>query len=87
MFSSGVYWYEDDITALGGRVNINPGNPSQTLSGANGNNQRVCRGGSYGKPGCECCPSYRGSYDANCNRWAGYANQWGVRVACTAGLK
>ena len=31
--------------------------------------------------------SYRGSYDANCNRWAGYANQWGVRVACTAGLK
>ena len=80
-------WYEDDITALGGRVNINPDNPSQTLSGANGNNQRVCRGGSYGKPGCECCPSYRGSYDANCNRWGGFGCHWGVRVVCTAGLK
>jgi len=88
----GVYewcldWYQDDITALGGKVNINPQNPSQRLTGEDGANQRVCRGGSYGKPGCECCPTFRCGYDANCNRWEGYGCHWGFRVVCTAGLK
>ena len=39
-------WYADDITAHGGKVNIDPATPANTLSGASGAG-RVRRGGSW----------------------------------------
>ena len=74
-------WYADDITAHGGKVNIDPATPANTLSGASGAT-RVRRGGCwiYAAGGCRpACrfnitPTYRG--DAS-----------GFRVLCSAGLR
>jgi formylglycine-generating enzyme required for sulfatase activity len=74
-------WYADDITAHGGKVNIDPATPANTLSGASGAN-RVNRGGSwYGAAG-GCRPAFR-NYDAPATR----NNSIGFRVVCTAGLR
>ena len=74
-------WYADDITAHGGKVNIDPATPANTLSGASGAD-RVKRGGSWTSAAGNCRPAYR-SYDAPSLR----SNNSGFRLACTAGLQ
>ncbi|MBQ2631731.1 MAG: formylglycine-generating enzyme family protein [Kiritimatiellae bacterium] len=75
-------WYEADISAHGGRVNVDPANPMYNLSGVYNGKTRVLRGGSYGTLS-KCCRSaaryYRSSYDEY--RYNGF------RVVCTAGLR
>ena len=74
-------WYEDDITAHGGAVNIDPATPANTLSGASGEN-RVKRGGSWNNAAGICRPAFRDDYTpTNLD----YRN--GFRVVCTAGLR
>ena len=74
-------WYADDITAHGGKVNIDPATPANTLSGASGAD-RVRRGGSWYGAADYCRPAYR-IYIAPSNRDIGI----GFRVLCTAGLQ
>ena len=74
-------WYADDITAHGGKVNIDPATPANTLSGASGTN-RVIRGGSWNVAAGDCRPAYR-SNRAPSNRYIYY----GFRVLCSAGLQ
>ena len=74
-------WNADDITANGGKVNIDPSTPAKTLSGASGEN-RVKRGGAWNGTAGMCRSAYRG-YNAPDSR--DYIN--GFRVVCTAGLK
>jgi len=74
-------WYADDITAHGGKVNIDPATPANTLSGASGA-KRVGRGGSWGNTAGYCRPAYRGSNTPT------YRDSYiGFRVVCTAGLQ
>ena len=74
-------WYADDITAHGGKVNIDPATPANTLSGASGAN-RVIRGGSWNVAAGDCRPAYRNNR-APSNRYIYY----GFRVLCSAGLQ
>ena len=74
-------WYEADITGNGGRVNINPANPAQTLSGTTGD-KRVARGGSFYADAGGCRPAARSDLDPSAR---GFNN--GFRVICTAGLE
>ena len=78
-------WYEDNITAHGGAVNINPETPAQTLSGASGAN-RVMRGGSWGSPARACRPACR-TYAVPSSRNTNDGYYAGFRVICTAGLQ
>ena len=74
-------WYEDDILALDGAVNINPANPAQTFGGSTVS-VRVKRGGSWGSGAGSCRPAYRAQpkpTDAGSSE--------GFRVVCTAGLR
>ena len=72
-------WYEDNISAYGGAVNIDPSAPTKTLSGAS-STWRVVRGGSWFVAAGGCRPADRSRGN---NRDAYY----GFRVACTAGLQ
>ena len=74
-------WYEDNINAHGGAVNIDPSAPAKTLSGASGAS-RVGRGGSWGLAAGGCRPAYCGS-SAPTSRYISY----GFRVLCSAGLQ
>ena len=74
-------WYEDNITAHGGKANIDPSTPSKTLSGATGV-IRARRGGYWGDNANFCRPASRGAVSPD-NR----NNQDGFRVVCTAGLR
>ena len=74
-------WYADDITAHGGKVNIDPATPANTLSGASGAN-RVMRGGSLISPAGSCRPAFRSNFTPT-NR----GNSVGFRVLCSAGLQ
>ena len=74
-------WFADDITAHGGKVNIDPATPANTLSGASGAN-RVVRGGSWDTAAGFCRPAFR-IYITPTNR----INVGGFRVVCTAGLQ
>ena len=74
-------WYADDITAHGGKVNIDPATPANTLSGASGAN-RVSRGGSWIYAAGICRPAFR-SRDPPSNR----LSYTGFRVLCSAGLQ
>lgn len=74
-------WYADDITAHGGKVNIDPATPANTLSGASGAN-RVVRGGSWFNAAGLCRPAYR-----NIRPPTNRVNSYGIRVVCTAGLQ
>ena len=76
-------WFADDITAHGGKVNIDPATPANTLSGASGAN-RVLRGGSWDNAAGSCRPAYRNNSTPT-NR--GYGNGLGFRVLCSAGLQ
>ena len=74
-------WFADDITAHGGKVNIDPAKPANTLSGASGAN-RVVRGGSWDTAAGFCRPAFR-IYITPTNR----INAGGFRVLCSAGLR
>ena len=71
-------WCEDDISAHGGAVNIDPNAPEKDLSGNNGT-YRVCRGGSYRHGAGSCRSAYRTELIA-----AGRYNIYGLRLACPA---
>ena len=74
-------WYEDNINAHGGAVNIDPSAPAKTLSGASGAN-RVSRGGSWIYAAGYCRPAFRGIYAPTArNSFNGF------RVLCSAGLQ
>ena len=74
-------WYEDNINAHGGAVNIDPATPAKTLSGASGAN-RASRGGSWNTAVGYCRPAFRGS-DTPTSR----SRVSGFRVLCSAGLR
>ena len=74
-------WYADDITAHGGKVNIDHAKPANTLSGASGAN-RVNRGGSWYAAAGYCRPAYR---NYNTPMYRNVSN--GFRVLCSAGLQ
>ena len=74
-------WFEENINAHGGAVNIDPSAPAKTLSGASGVT-RVSRGGSWDLAAGYCRPAFRSS-NAPTNRYYNY----GFRVVCTAGLQ
>ena len=74
-------WYENNISANDGTVNIDPSVPANTLSGASGAN-RVLRGGSWNNPASMCRSAFRaGNPPVNRN------GNNGFRVVCTAGLQ
>ena len=74
-------WYADDITAHGGKVNIDPATPANTLSGASGA-YRVNRGGSWNYAAGNCRPASR-DYGSPTTR----IDYRGFRVLCSAGLR
>ena len=74
-------WYEDNINAHGGAVNIDPSAPAKTLSGASGAT-RLVRGGSWSIAAGICRPAYRDPYTPT-----GRSTSGGFRVLCTAGLQ
>jgi len=74
-------WYADNITAHGGKVNIDPATPANTLSGASGEN-RVVRGGSWYDTAGDCRPAYRHSLTPS-----GRYSNYGFRLLCSAGLR
>ena len=74
-------WYADDITAHGGKVNIDPATPANTLSGASGAN-RVLRGGGWSFAAGSCRPAYRNDFTPTI-----LYNIFGFRVLCSAGLQ
>ena len=74
-------WYADDITAHGGKVNIDPATPANTLSGASGA-YRVNRGGSWNYAAGNCRPAFR-DYGSPTTR----IDYRGFRVLCSAGLR
>ncbi len=70
-----------DNSELDGKVNIDPADPSKTLSGETGAN-RVSRGGAW----CYGAPRLRSSY--RFSRIPGENNYMcGIRVVCTSGLQ
>ena len=74
-------WYEDDITAHGGAVNIDPETPANTLSGASGAS-RAIRGGCWTNAAGSCRPAFRHG-DAPTAHYYDH----GFRVLCSAGLR
>ena len=76
-------WYADDITGIGGKVNIDPATPANTLSGnpASGA-KRVIRGGSWNNAASFSRPAFRVYYTP-----ADQGNNLGFRVVCTGGLQ
>ena len=85
-------WYEANIATAtdtsgipyGGRVNIDPTNPSRYLSGASvsGEGQHVIRGGSWYYTANKNRPAFRQNTDPRTRN-----NHTGFRVVCTAGLQ
>ena len=74
-------WYEDDVSAHGGDVNISLSTPANTLSGAAGAN-RVIRGACWYHFAGRNRSAHRSS-DPGTNR----DRYDGFRVVCTAGLR
>lgn len=84
-------WYQENIATAkdasdelyGGRVNIDPSNPANYLSGASASGaNRVNRGGSWSNAAGNCRPACR-SYGTPSTRLV----NGGFRLACTAGLQ
>ena len=75
-------WYEDNINANGGKANIDPATPANTLSGASGAN-RVRRGGGWDNAVGDCRPAFR-NFVSPSNR---IASNVGFRLLCSAGLQ
>ena len=74
-------WFENNINANGGAVNIDPSAPAKTLSGASVSD-RVIRGGGWNYAAGICRPAHRGNGTPTARDY-----NYGFRVACTAGLK
>ena len=74
-------WYEDNISAHGGAVNIDPSAPAKTLSDASGA-ERVARGGGWGDAARYSRPAFR-THSAPTLR----SSSFGFRVLCSAGLR
>ena len=74
-------WFADDVTAYGGKVNINPATPANTLAGTEGGT-RVTRGGSFANAAGFSRPANR--FDIAPTARQSY---YGFRVLCTAGLR
>ena len=76
-------WYADDITEIGGKVNIDPTTPPNTLSGnpMSGAN-RVFRSGSWSDAAAACRPAYRNGIPPTLRYYT-----CGFRLVCTAGLQ
>ena len=76
-------WYADDITGIGGKVNIDQSTPANTLSGnPTSGTTRVRRGGSWSGVAGTCRPANRHYFDPSKR----YSNG-GFRLLCTAGLQ
>ena len=76
-------WSEDDISAYGGRPNIDPSAPANTLAGAAGQFRRQ-RGGSWGYGADYARSAHRGSAWPDSR---GRVSGAGFRVLCLAGLQ
>ena len=75
-------WFEANVTANNGKVNIDPSAPANTLSGASGAS-RVLRGAGWVNTSAKLYrPAYRGSGTPTERNF-----QIGFRVSCTAGLR
>ena len=74
-------WCEDDITAYGCKVNIDPAASANTLSGSSGVH-RVMRGGSWYGSSVYCRPAMRNRCSITYRGADG-----GFRILCSAGLK
>ncbi len=74
-------WMEDNITTYGGKLNIDPTDPTKTLSGATVS-VRVLRGGSWYNSAGTCRPAIRSPAAGSTRN--GYS---GFRVICYAGLR
>ena len=74
-------WYENAISAHKGMVNINPSSPQTTLSNTAGT-YRMMRGGSWSSESGNCRSAKRHYFSPDLRN-----AQFGVRVACTAGLR
>ena len=75
-------WYEDNISANNGAVNISSTTPSQTLSN-NAGSYRVRRGGAFSSPASDCRTAYRAADEAN-RKWN---NHVGFRLVCNSLLQ
>lgn len=85
-------WYQENIATAtdasgeiyGGRVNIDPSDPSKYLSGASApsNAHRAPRGGAWNNEPGNCRPAFRTFYTP-----ATRYDHIGFRVVCTAGLR
>lgn len=71
-------WFENNPSAHGGAVNVDPANPAKDLTGNSGA-YRVWRGGSYRHSAASCRSAFRTEGITN-----GRYNIAGVRVACPA---
>ena len=76
-------WYQADITALNGRVNINPSDGTKTATGET-STTRVLRGGCYLSNASTCRAAYRTGASPG---YPGDSQQGGARLCCRAGLK
>ena len=74
-------WYEDNINAHGGAVNIDPSAPAKTLSGASGA-YRVRRGGTWSSAAGICRPASRSNKSPTTR-----SSDNGFRVACPVGIQ
>ena len=74
-------WFENNISANNGTVNIDPSVPANTLSGASGATH-VLRGGSWNTPASMCRSAFRAG-----NPPVNRTGNNGFRVVCTAGLQ
>ena len=74
-------WYQDNISSLGGKVNIDPESAALTRTGSAGSNRPV-RGGGCTSIASECRPAFRTGRDpSNRDMYRGF------RVICYAGLE
>ncbi len=73
-------WYQSDITANGGIVNIDTSDATKPLSGTA--SERVVRSGTWGNSASLCRSASRHKYNP-----AQTLKQVGFRVVCTAGLQ
>ena len=76
-------WHADNVSGINGKVNIDPENPANTLSGnPTTGTLRARRGGIWSDPSEYCRPAFRGGTDPTYQQ-----NGLGFRLACTAGLQ
>ena len=74
-------WHMGDIRAFGGKVNIDPSNPGNPLSGSN-DGTRIIRGGDWSSTAGYCRSASRSRSDPT-----GRGDHLGFRLVCTAGLQ